>query len=541
MTQTRKRAVSLLLAFAMLLSLCTGAFAAERGAEEALDRTAAHVYNAVPSPQVASIGGEWAVIGLARSGYDVPQSYWDGYYAAVEKYVADCKGVLHEKKYTEYSRVALALTAIGADPADVAGYNLLTPLGDFDKTVWQGINGPIWALIALDSGDYEMPVNETAATQATRQMYVEEILSKQMPDGGWSLSAQGGADADVTAMALQALAPYQNQSKVKTAVERGLACLSDLQGSDGGYSSGSAANAESVAQVVIALCALSVDLNDTRFVKNGYTTLDNLLSYQQENGGFRHTGSGGGNTQMAGEQALCALAAVNRAAAEKSALYEMDDVIIRLSGQQSGTGLSGKHPDVCAVPVTAPGTTFADITGHKDQKAVEALAERGIINGGDGGRFSPNATMTRAEFCAIVVRALGLTPESTDDFSDVLSDKWYAPYIGTAYTYGIVNGIGGSKFAPNGTITRQEAAAMVARAAKLCGMDTERDDTQTRNILAQFGDYTTVASWAKSSVAFCYDADLLDQSDLDIRPGQAILRCEIAQMLYRLLDGAKLL
>ena len=155
-------------------------------------------------------------------------------YAAVEKYVADCKGVLHEKKYTEYSRVVLALTAIGADPADVAGYNLLTPLGDFDKTVWQGINGPIWALIALDSGDYEMPVNETAATQATRQMYVEEILSKQMPDGGWSLSAQGGADADVTAMALQALAPYQNQSKVKTAVERGLACLSDLQGSDGG-------------------------------------------------------------------------------------------------------------------------------------------------------------------------------------------------------------------------------------------------------------------------------------------------------------------
>lgn len=541
MTQTRKRAGSLLLAFAMLLSLCTGAFAAERGAEEALNRAAAHVYSAVPSPQVASIGGEWAVIGLARSGYDVPQSYWDGYYETVVNYVAERKGVLHEKKYTEYSRVVLALTAIGADPTDVAGYNLLTPLGDFDKTVWQGINGLIWALIALDSGDYEMPVNETAATQATRQMYVEEILSKQMPDGGWSLSGQGGADADVTAMALQALAPYQDQSKVKTAVERGLVGLSNLQGSDGGYSSGSAANAESVAQVVIALCTLSVDLNDIRFVKNGYTALDNLLSYQQENGGFRHTGSGGGNTQMAGEQALCALAAVNRAAAGKSALYEMNDVTICLSGQQSGTGLSGKHPDVCAVPVTAPGTTFADITGHKDQKAIETLAERGIINGGDGGRFSPNATMTRAEFCAIVVRALGLTPESTDDFSDVLSDKWYAPYIGTAYTCGIVNGIGGGKFAPNGTITRQEAAAMVARAAKLCGMDTERDDTQTRNILAQFGDYTTVASWAKPSVAFCYDADLLDQSDLDIRPGQAILRCEIAQMLCRLLDGAKLL
>ena len=82
---------------------------------------------------------------------------------------------------------------------------------------------------------------------------------------------------------------------------------------------------------------------------------------------------------------------------------------------------------------------------------------------------------------------------------------------------------------------------MVARAAKLCGMDTARDDTQTRNILAQFGDYTTVASWAKPSVAFCYDAGLLDQSDLEIVPGQAILRCEIARMLYLMLDGSKLL
>ena len=127
------------------------------------------------------------------------------------------------------------------------------------------------------------------------------------------------------------------------------------------------------------------------------------------------------------------------------------------------------------------------------------------------------------------------------DFSDVAASRWYAPYVGTAYRYGIVNGVGGGKFAPNGTITRQEAAAMVARAAKLCGMDTARDDTQTRNILAQFGDYTTVASWAKPSVAFCYDAGILDQSDLEIVPGREILRCEIARMLYLMLDGSKLL
>ena len=127
-----------------------------------MEETAQTVLTTVKAPKIGTIGGEWTVLGLARSGISVPQSYWEGYYAAVEKEVTARKGVLHEKKYTEYARVALALTAIGADPTNVGGYNLLAPLGDFDKTVWQGINGPIWALIALDAGQYEMPVNKEA-------------------------------------------------------------------------------------------------------------------------------------------------------------------------------------------------------------------------------------------------------------------------------------------------------------------------------------------------------------------------------------------
>lgn len=92
----------------------------------------------------------------------VPQSYWDNYYSNLENYVKAHNGVLHSRKYTEYSRVVLALTAIGKEPSNVAGYNLLTPLGDYDKTIQQGINGPIWALLALDSGNYAMPVNAEA-------------------------------------------------------------------------------------------------------------------------------------------------------------------------------------------------------------------------------------------------------------------------------------------------------------------------------------------------------------------------------------------
>lgn len=138
-----KRGTGFLLAFILLLSLSMPAFAAENDLAAAVQDSAKYMLNTVQEPQVGSVGGEWAVIGLARSGYDVPQEYWDHYYAAVEEYVSEHKGVLHEKKYTEYSRLIIALTAIGANPADVAGYNLLTPLGDFDKTIWQGINGPI--------------------------------------------------------------------------------------------------------------------------------------------------------------------------------------------------------------------------------------------------------------------------------------------------------------------------------------------------------------------------------------------------------------
>ena len=165
-----KRGTGFLLAFMLLLSLSVPAFAAETDLTAAVQGSAKYMLNTVREPQVGSVGGEWAVIGLARSGYDVPQKYWDDYYATVEDYVEEHKGNLHDKKYTEYSRLIVALTAIGADPSDVAGYNLLTPLGDFDKTIWQGINGPIWALIALDAGKYDMPRNQNAKTQATRHM-----------------------------------------------------------------------------------------------------------------------------------------------------------------------------------------------------------------------------------------------------------------------------------------------------------------------------------------------------------------------------------
>lgn len=548
MKRATKTLTSVILALALLCGMGVSASAAvtDDDLRVAVNDSANYMLSTVKNPQVGSIGGEWAVLGLARSGYDVPQDYWDRYYATVEEYVEACGGVLHEKKYTEYSRLIVALTSIGADPTDVAGYNLLTALGDFDKTIWQGINGPIWALIALDSGNYDMPANPEAETQATRQMYVEEILSRQLDDGGWNLTDRGGsgrADPDITGMALQALAKYQSQETVKTATEKALTCLSDMQDSDGGYASWGTANSESVVQVIVALCELGIDLEDSRFVKDGNTLLDNLMCYRQSDGSFLHTAAGSGSNQMASEQGLYGLVAALRAADGANSLYRMDDVTIHVSGN-SGTGtigLPGKDPDVRKVPITAPGTTFDDISGHDNQPAIEALAARGIIDGKSDGNFDPEGNMTRAEFAAIVVRALGLTPAANDAFADVRAEAWYAPYVGTASTYSLINGVGEGRFLPDGTITRQEAAVMVARAAELCGLDTEMDAAAVRNTLAQFPDYMSSAEWARAQLAFCCQADILSQSELNLRPLDAATRAEVAQMLFNLLSGANLL
>ena len=269
-----------------------------------------------------AFGSEWLVIALARSGRDVPDSYYD----SVVKAVQSAKGQLSDKKSTEYARTILALTAIGKDPADVGGYDLLAGLADMDDVTYQGINGAIFALLALDSGKYDVPAAAEGGTQTTRDGLVAYILAQQLSDGGWALSGTS-ADPDVTAMALQALAPYRTGDEtVDTAVDKGVQLLSDMQLADGGYSSWGTLNSESCAQVLIALATLGIDpVSDSRFVKNGLTVLDALLAYAVS-GGFRHTVDGEADA-IATEQALCALTAYARLLDGKTALYDMTDVL----------------------------------------------------------------------------------------------------------------------------------------------------------------------------------------------------------------------
>lgn len=539
----------LLVSLCMVLLMAAPAWAADAAKiEDAMEDVGDYLYETVQAPRVGSIGGEWAVIGLARSGYDVPQSYYDAYYDTVVDYVKEHNGLLHSRKYTEYSRVIVALSAIGRDARDVGGYDLTKPLGDYDKTIWQGINGPVWALIALDSVDYPMPQNAEATTQATRQMYVDLILDSQLPDGGWSLNSVGEArqgdtgDPDVTGMVLQALANYQEQPAVKAAINKALACLSEQQDSNGGFGTMGIETVESCAQVIVALCALDVPLDDARFVKEGNSLLDSLLSYHLAGQGMIHTKDNAKTDPMATEQGYYALTAAWRAANGMTALYDMGDV--KMAEQ---TAEPGAAVDIQKTDIVNEGVTFGDISGdnaHPNQQAIEGLAARGIITGdtaADGSMvFRPDDTMTRAEFAAIVVRALGLEPVAKNVFSDIKPAAWYAAYIDTANVCGIVKGTSATTFEPNSQITRQDAAVMVARAAVLCGMENKVDDAAAAEILAGFADNAGVADYAAASVAFCYEEGIMDISG-EIKPGQAILRCEIAQMLFNLLGKAELL
>ena len=276
---------------------------------------------------VGASHGDWAALGLARAGV-ITESVSEQYSQNVIKYVRK-KGSakLHSTKSTDNSRVILGLTSIGKDVTDVAGYNLLEPLADLDYVNEQGINGPIWALIALDSYDYDVPDAPEGKVQTTRDALISCILDAQLKDGGFS-AGEKDTEVDITAMALQALAPYYDtDNKVKAAVDKALGRLSDMQGSDGKFRAYGTANAESNAQVIVALTSLGIDpADDGRFIKNGNSVMNALLSFYS-NGSFMHTmSSSAAENGMATEQSYYALASYYRLKGGKTSLFDMTDV-----------------------------------------------------------------------------------------------------------------------------------------------------------------------------------------------------------------------
>lgn len=322
-----------LLTLVMLLTACGTPSQPDQpdsteGWRKAYEETGAYL-QAQAAPSVGSIGGEWAVIGLSRAGL-LSDAAAQSYEQAAEDYVKQAGSVrLHHAKSTENSRTILGLTAAGYDAANVAGVDLTAGLTDMAYLRAQGTNGPIWALIALDCHGYDIPQCADGEEQVTREGLVAEILSYQCSDGGWALMGDE-SDVDMTAMALTSLAPYQEETDVKAAVDAALVYLSDAQQEDGGFISWGEPNSESCSQVIVALTALGIDpTSDERFIKEGGTVLDALCAFACEGGGFRHSSDQAEPDGMATEQGFYALAAYDRFRQGQTRLFDMTDIEVK--------------------------------------------------------------------------------------------------------------------------------------------------------------------------------------------------------------------
>ena len=363
------------------------------GFDEAYAGAKAYIQSAVSAPVVSYLFGEWAVLGQARAKVPLSEAYIAAYYEKVVAYVKaniGSDGILRKPDdkntpvITDNERIILALTAIGKDPANVGGENLLKALQNKDimqvtDTSNTDINGLVMGLLALNSRNY---------TSDTSWL-VQAVLAQQNEDGSWRASADTKpvGDVDMTAMALQALAPYYKDGgneTVNTAVEKALNWLSGKYRS--GYDS-----SESCAQVVIALSALNLDANtDARFTKTveGKTlsVLGNLLQYRvAENGGFKHQFADKAVNEMATEQALCAMAAYARFTEKANALYDMTDAAcahrfgewkVTVAATCTKDGVSRRICSICGAveekPVPATGHKFSAWTVTKAATCTES-------------------------------------------------------------------------------------------------------------------------------------------------------------------------
>ncbi len=301
------------LALALILLLLLSACGAEKiptdydftnVAAEAME----YIIEVTPSPVHSHLHGEWAVIDAVLYGAEVPEGWYDEYYNNLVNTLKEKDGVLSSTKHTSYSRALMALTLLGKDPANVAGYNLFDSFMSMETITKQGVPGSIFALIALDTVGYALPED----SDVTREKLIDHILREEYPGGGWALIGDD-PDVDLTAEVIQCFAPYYGKdTEVTAAVDRAVAVLSKVQKPDGGYFAWEGENVQSAAQVVIGLTAIGIDIRtDERFIKGDNWIGSYIMQYYLGEGAFCHT-LGNGADQMATEQCMQALIALAR-------------------------------------------------------------------------------------------------------------------------------------------------------------------------------------------------------------------------------------
>lgn len=263
-----------------------------------------NILNAI-SAQYQEESYEWSIMDMAAYGLKDSLKQAD-----IEKYVTDAKKLIQtSKKGTDFDKTAIIFTSLGIDPRTVtledgSHFDIIDYIANMKKM--DLINGATFALLAYDSNNY--PVVDKPWTRENVINYIKEA---QRTDGGWALIPTLPTDTDITAMVLSALAPYYNAEEdlydVKECVEKGISCLSKLQGEDGLYAYGKTKNSNTAAMVIIALSALGIDADkDSRFIQNDVSALDALLHFETAEHKIGYTDTTKANN-MATEQGFRAL------------------------------------------------------------------------------------------------------------------------------------------------------------------------------------------------------------------------------------------
>ena len=315
------------------VSLMLQELSASRAASSDIERAYRDTGDSISSagiPSVGSTGGEWAVIGLVRSG-NIEDITADGYYLNAVNYINYYSGDNDTPDIadpSEAARIILGITAAGRGASDVDGRSLTALMADMDYVLKNGVESASLALLALDSRRYDIPEGTSAVNRTTREKLCSYILDSRNSTGTWSREGTSDStDIVMTAQALQALAPYcSTDSRIRSAAEKALTQLSKLQDSRGSFSCEGRTEAECCAQVIIALTSLDRDPDkDSMFIKNGSSVMDAMLRFYIQGSGFSTDGSGTADA-AATEQAYNALTAYERFINGESSLYDMTDI-----------------------------------------------------------------------------------------------------------------------------------------------------------------------------------------------------------------------
>lgn len=444
----------------------------------------------------------WEMVVLEKNKIDIPQeklqSLLDQYEKAQGQY----------RLVTDHDKLAIVLRAMSFKQDQFGSYPFLSPIYQHENLGKQGVNGYIFSLIAL-TGE-SLPSNAIW----TQDKIIDEIMSYQNADGGFSLSKTAGeSDVDITAMVITAFSFYQQNTAVKEATQKAIAYLASCQGEDGNFTYQNASTSESVSQVIMALTSMHLSLNDSRFVKNGQTLLDVLQTYLVDDAHFSHT-KGGMANDMATEQAAMALTAYNLSLAGENSFYQLP--VVPLSSSLS----------FCDVK---PKDWFYD--------AVMFVAEQKMTSGVSEGIFAPNMVVTRGQFIKMACDAYAISPrDSGDNFYDA-GYTWYTPYLAAVKQTGISQGVGNNQFHPEENITREEMFTLLYQILK--SIHPESISNAVQEDLSRYADEKEISSWAKDAFSYFVSDGIVKGDQGLLNPKAKATRAQMAQIFYSMLKEKK--